>query len=55
VAEPLYDVMLSWDAHRPPADWLATRARYYRINAIRATGSLAALVLFVAALAQPTP
>jgi hypothetical protein len=55
VAEPLYDVMLSWDAHHPPADWLATRARYYRINAIRTTGSLAALVLFVAALAQPTP
>jgi hypothetical protein len=37
------------------AGWLATRARYYRINAIRTTGSLAALVLFVAALAQPTP
>jgi hypothetical protein len=55
VAEPLYDVMLSWDAHQPPADWLATRARYYRINAIRTTGSLAALVLFVAALGQPTP
>jgi hypothetical protein len=54
VAEPLYDVMLSWDAHHSPADWLATRARYYRINAIRTTGSLAALVLFVAALAQPT-
>jgi hypothetical protein len=55
VAEPLYDVMLSWGAHQPPADWLATRARYYRINAIRTTGSLAALVLFVAALGQPTP
>ena len=55
VAEPLYDVMLSWDAHQPPADWQATRARYYRINAIRTTGSLAALVLFVAALGQPTP
>jgi hypothetical protein len=55
VAEPLYDVMLSWDAHQPPADWLAIRARYYRINAIRTTGSLAALVLFVAALGQPTP
>jgi hypothetical protein len=37
------------------AGWLATRAPYYRINAIRTTGSLAALVLFVAALAQPTP
>ena len=37
--------MLSWDAHRPPADWLATRARYYRINAIRTTGSLTACPL----------
>jgi hypothetical protein len=55
VAEPLYDVMLGWDAHHPPADWLATRARYYRINAIRTTGALAALLLFVAALGQPTP
>lgn len=55
VAEPLYDVILGWDAQAPPADWLATRARYYRINAIRTTGSLAALVLFVAALGQPTP
>jgi uncharacterized membrane protein len=55
VAEPLYDVMLGWDAHHPPADWLATRARYYRINAIRTTGSLTALALFVAALAPAHP
>jgi hypothetical protein len=34
---------------------LATRARYYRINAFRTTCSVAALVLFVAALGQPTP
>jgi hypothetical protein len=26
VAEPLYDVMLGWDAKAPPADWLATQA-----------------------------
>jgi hypothetical protein len=55
VAEPLYGVMLAWDAHHPPGDWLATRARYCRINAIRTTGALAALVLFVAALGQPIP
>jgi hypothetical protein len=55
VAEPLYDVMLSWDAHDPPADWLLARARYYRINAIRTTGSMAALLFFVAALGQPSP
>jgi hypothetical protein len=45
--------MLSWDAHNPPVDWLATRARYYRINAFCTTCSLAALVLFVAASASP--
>jgi hypothetical protein len=55
VAEPLYDVMLGWDASDPPPDWQATRARYYRINAIRTACSLAAFGLLVAALGQPTP
>ena len=52
-AEPLYDVMLSWDAHNPPANWSAARARYYRINAIRTAFSLTAFVLLIAAVAQP--
>jgi uncharacterized membrane protein len=54
-AEPLYDVMLGWDADEPPPDWQAARARYYRINAVRASASLLAFVLLIAALAQPTP
>jgi hypothetical protein len=28
----LYDVMLAWDPDAPPADWEATRGRYFAIN-----------------------
>jgi hypothetical protein len=54
-AEPLYDVMLGWDADDPPPDWQAARARYYRINVVRASCSLAAFALLIAALASPLP
>ena len=54
-AEPLYDVMLGWDADDPPPGWQAARDRYYRINAVRMSSSLIAFALLTAALAQPTP
>ena len=50
LAEPLYDVMLAWDPDAPPADWEATRARYFAINRIRSRSTWAAFGLFLTAL-----
>ena len=50
LAEPLYDVMLAWDPDAPPADWEATRARYFAINWLRSLSTWTAFGLFLAAL-----
>jgi hypothetical protein len=49
LAEPNYTVILSWDPADVPADWLVARARYFRLNWIRAALTWLALVLFVVA------
>ena len=49
LAEPNYDVILGWRPGRTPADWRVVRARYYRLNWIRAGLTWSALALFVAA------
>jgi hypothetical protein len=49
LAEPNYAVILCWDPDDVPADWLVARARYFRLNWIRAVLTWLALVLFVAA------
>jgi hypothetical protein len=49
-AEPLYDVMLAWGPDAPPADWEATRARYFAINWLRSIATWAAFGVFLAAL-----
>jgi uncharacterized membrane protein len=56
VAEPLYDVMVGWDADAPPADWQRARERYFRMNnAIRGPCSATAFICYVVALGLPTP
>jgi hypothetical protein len=49
LAEPNYTVILGWDPADVPADWLVARARYFRLNWIRAALTWLALVLFVTA------
>lgn len=49
LAEPNYDVMLAWDPDAVPANWQATRRRYFRLNWIRAAATWTAFALFVAA------
>ncbi|MEJ2861673.1 hypothetical protein [Actinomycetospora flava] len=48
-AEPTYDVMLAWAPDAPPRDWREVRARWQRLNWIRAAATWLALALFVAA------
>jgi hypothetical protein len=50
LAEPNYDVMLAWDRDAVPADWQATRRRYFALDWIRAAATWAAFALFLAAL-----
>ena len=50
LSEPNYDVMLAWDPEALPADWEATRRRYFAFNWIRALATWAAFGLFLAAL-----
>src|SRR5918994_3011879 len=50
LAEPNYDVMLTWDPEAIPADWEARRWRYFALNWIRFVATLAAFGLFLAAL-----
>ncbi len=52
LSEPNYDVILSWDPQAVPEGWEATKARYFKLNWIRAGATWAALALFVAALAE---
>jgi hypothetical protein len=50
LAEPNYDVMLAWDPDAVPADWEATRQRYFALNWVRAAATWTAFALFLAAL-----
>jgi hypothetical protein len=50
LAEPNYDVMLSWDPTFMPANWMATRKRYFALNWIRAAATWTAFAVFLAAL-----
>lgn len=49
LAEPNYEVILSWDPDAVPADWVVARARYFRLNWARAALTWTALGLFAAA------
>jgi hypothetical protein len=55
LAEPIYDVFMSWEIDAPPEDRPKARKRYFRINAIRGLGSVMAFICFVVALGSPTP
>lgn len=48
-AEPNYEVILSWKAEAVPTDWRTARARYFRLNWIRAVLTWFAFALFIAA------
>ncbi|MHC1561407.1 hypothetical protein ACR9E3_20790 [Actinomycetospora sp. C-140] len=48
-AEPTYEVILAWDPAAPPPDWRDARARWRRLNWIRAAATWAALALFLVA------
>jgi hypothetical protein len=50
LAEPNYDVMLAWDPDAMPANWQATRQRYFALNWIRAAATWTAFALFLTAL-----
>jgi hypothetical protein len=47
---PTYNVILAGDPEAPPADWQATRQRYFRINWIQLATTWAAFALFLVAL-----
>jgi hypothetical protein len=48
--EPLYKVILGWNADALPADWEAVRGRYFTINLIQLVATWAAFALFLVAL-----
>ena len=50
LAEPNYDVMLSWDPTSMPANWVTTRKRYFALNWIRGAATWTAFAVFLAAL-----
>ena len=50
--EPLYKVILGWSPEAMPADWKATRARYFAINWVQLVTTWTALALFLVALAS---
>jgi hypothetical protein len=52
LAEPNYDVMLSWNPDRMPEDWEAVRRKYFVLDWIRAACTWAAFALFLAALLE---
>ena len=52
LSEPNYDVMLAWDPEALPANWEATRRRYFALNWIRALATWVAFGLFLAALVE---
>ena len=47
---PTYKVILSWDVESIPADWEATRNRYFAINWIQCATTWAAFAVFMVAL-----
>lgn len=49
LAEPNYDAILGWDPDAVPADWQATRRRYFALNWIRGVFTWTAFGLFLAA------
>lgn len=49
LSEPTYDVILGWDPDAVPADWPATRRRYFALNWVRAVCTWVAFALFLAA------
>jgi hypothetical protein len=50
LAEPNYDAILAWEEDAMPADWEATRRRYFTLNWVRAACTWGAFALFLAAL-----
>jgi len=48
-AEPNYEVILAWDPEAVPRNWRDARARYFRLNWIRAALTWSAFALFAAA------
>ncbi len=48
--EPLYDVMLAWDAEAMPTGWRAGRRRYFAINWIQTAATWTVFAMFLAAL-----
>ena len=49
LAEPNYEVILGWDPAAVPADWRATRRRYFALNWARGAFTWAAFALFLTA------
>ena len=49
IAQPVYGIIMSWEAEAPPEDWQAARDRYFRVNVVRGLGSAMAFVCFVVA------
>jgi hypothetical protein len=49
LAEPNYEIILSWDPNAVPSNWGTARDRYFRLNWIRAGLTWVAFALFVAA------
>jgi hypothetical protein len=47
---PTYNAILAWDPEALPADWEATRQRYFTINWIQLATTWAAFALFLLAL-----
>ena len=47
---PTYKMILAWDPEAMPADWEATRQRYFTINWIQLATTWAAFALFLVAL-----
>jgi hypothetical protein len=47
---PTYKMILAWDPEAPPANWEATRRRYFTINLIQLIVTWSAFALFLLAL-----
>jgi hypothetical protein len=47
---PTYKMILAWDPEAPPANWEATRRRYFTINWIQLAVTWSAFALFLLAL-----
>jgi uncharacterized membrane protein len=49
IAQPLYEVLMSWEIDALPQDWREARERYFHVNVVRGLGSAVAFVCFVIA------